>query len=140
MQNFHSKRNQLNKSFVIVCVFPQWIYAQVQAFVQQDVIPYRRIWLFCLFFINGQLAQINNLGGHRLIGCHSITSRIAAETRNVCARANDLNITYCENHRLLNEGQGDIGIANVYARQRDDRLRRQLEYNQQLLRMFEQQQ
>ena len=93
-----------------------------------------------MLFIDGQAANTNTLGGNRLIGSHSITSRVSAETRHVCSRANNLNITYCGNQRQRNEQQGDIGIANIYARQRDDRIRRELEYNQQLLQEIQQRQ
>ena len=136
--NFRARMENLNKTFVIVCIFPQWNYSQVQAFVQQNIITSPRIRLFCLFFINGQLVNMNTLGDNRIIGCHPITSQTTANTRRVCARANHLNIRYCENQRLLNDQQGDIGIADIYARQKDARLSLELEYNKQLLREIEQ--
>ena len=83
---------------------------------------------------------MNALGGNRLIGSHSITSKVTAETRHACSRANNLNIIYCGNQRRINEQQDNIGIADIYARQRDDRLSRELEYNQQLLQEIQQRQ
>lgn len=86
------------------------------------------------------MVNINAFGDNRLIGSHSVTSMITAETRHICSRANNLNITYCDNQRRINEQNGNISIADIYARQRDDRVRRELEYNRRILQEIQQRQ
>ncbi len=68
--------------------------------------------------------------GNQITDSFSITSRIPAQLREICSMTNDLNITYCEHQRVQNEVRGDIGVAEVYVRQKADRLDIQLAYNE----------
>ncbi|CAF2953705.1 unnamed protein product [Rotaria sp. Silwood2] len=135
---FH-KLEDPNGSIITVIILPQWNHSQVQLFVQQNLLRYVSAKFFSLIFINGQAIDMRTLCGTKLIGCYSITSRILAQIRSACAKANDLNINYCQQHRLQNEIRGDIGVANLYARQIFERVNLQVAYNEQLRREIEQQ-
>jgi hypothetical protein len=128
-----------NKSFAIASILPQWNHIQTQGFVQHNLIGYPRVRLIYLFYINVDRNNMRALCGNRIIGCSPITSRIPAQTRHICAKTNDLNISYCEHHRSLNEKRDDIGVANLYAMQKDARLDLQLAYNEQIRRKLEEQ-
>jgi hypothetical protein len=92
-----------------------------------------------MFFINGEATNMRALCGARLIECYSITSKICAQILDACATTNDLYINYCENHRLENQNDGNIGVAEMYARQKFDRANLQTAYNEQLSREIDEQ-
>ncbi|CAF1430644.1 unnamed protein product [Adineta steineri] len=135
---FTQRLNYPNRSFIIAIILPQLNQHQVLPFVQQNVLGYPSIQLFYLFFADSNGNNLAANCGPKLIECHSITSRTSAQTRVVCARVNDLNIAYCESHRVQYENQGDNSVANLFAEQKLDRVSLQLKYNQQLRREFEQ--
>ncbi|CAF1132055.1 unnamed protein product [Rotaria sp. Silwood1] len=135
----HHELDDPNRSFTTVIILPQWNHCKVPLFVQQNVLQYSSVRFICLFFINGQATDMKAIYGTKLIGCYSITSRISTQTRTVCAKANDLNIDYCQQHRLQNEVRGDIGVAKLYARQIFERVDLQIAYNEQLQKEIEQQ-
>ncbi|CAF3469312.1 unnamed protein product [Rotaria sp. Silwood1] len=135
----HHELDDPNRSFTTVIILPQWNHCKVPLFVQQNVLQYSSVRFICLFFINGQATDMKAIYGTKLIGCYSITSRISTQTRTVCAKTNDLNIDYCQQHRLQNEVRGDIGVANLYARQIFERVDLQIAYNEQLQKEIEQQ-
>jgi hypothetical protein len=129
--------SSFNRSFTVVPILPQWNNPQIETFVEQKLLESLHVNNFSLFFIDGQVNNLGALCGTRLTGCYPITSRVLAQTRVVCARTNDLNIDFCEQHRLQNEMQENIGVANMYAIQIDYRLSLQIKYNEQLRREFE---
>jgi hypothetical protein len=134
----HNRLVNFNESFTTASIFPQWNHLQTQGFVQQNLIIYDRVRFIHLFYINGSLPNdMQAIFGNQIADCFSITSRISAQLRVICSMTNDLNIAYCEDQRAENEKQGDIGVANLYARQRFDRLDIQLAYNELLQRQFE---
>ncbi|CAF1180083.1 unnamed protein product [Adineta steineri] len=135
---FTQRLNYPNRSFIIAIILPQLNQHHVLPFVQQNVLGYPSVQLFYLFFADSNGNNLAANCGPKLIECHSITSRTSAQTRVVCARANDLNIAYCESHRVQYEHQGDNSVANLFAEQKLDRVSLQLKYNQQLRREFEQ--
>jgi hypothetical protein len=119
-----------NQLFTVASIHPQWDHLQTQGFIQQNLIIYGRVRSIYLFYIDPALDNMRALFGNRITDSFPITSRIPARTRQICATTNDLNIAYCEHQRVQNEVQGDIGVADLYARQIADRLDIQLAYNQ----------
>jgi hypothetical protein len=136
-------RNRLanfNESFTTASILPQWNHLQTQGFVQQNLIRYHRVSFIYLFYIDGSLPNnMQAIFGNQIVDCFSITSRIPAQLREICSMTNDLNIDYCENQRVQNEIQDNIGVANLYATQKAERLDIQLAYNALLLQQFEEQ-
>lgn len=134
---FTEKLRSPSKDFTVAIVLPQSNDQQVLQFVQETVLQYPSTRSFVLFFVIGDEAHVTSVCGTGLIGCHPISSRISHQVRAVCATANDRNIAYCEDYRVQHERQGDIGVAYLFAVQNRDRLRLQLQYNQQLRREFQ---
>ena len=130
--DLYNKLEDPNGFYILVLILPQWEHLRVRTFIEQRLLRYLSARLFCLFFINGTQIGMTLIAADRLIGCHSITSRILAQTLYACGRANDRNIIYCEVRRAENEMQGDVGVANLYATQMLDRVRRQCTYNERL--------
>jgi hypothetical protein len=135
-------RNRLtnfNQSFTVASIHPQWYHHQTRGFVQQNLIIYDRVRSIYLFYIDVDVNNMRALFGNKINNCFPITSEIPAHLRQICSMTNDLNIAYCERQRVQNETQENIGVANLYARQKDDRLAIQLAYNELIRRQLEEQ-
>ncbi|CAF0858926.1 unnamed protein product [Adineta steineri] len=134
---FTGRLNNPNGFFIIAIILPQLNQHQVLPFVQQNVLTYPSVQLFYLFFANSIGNNLAANCGPKLIECYSMTSRTLAQTRAVCSKANDLNIEYCERHRVQYEDQGNNGVANLFAQQKLDRLSLQIRYLEQSRRELE---
>jgi hypothetical protein len=134
----HNRLTNFNESFTTASILPQWNHLQTQEFVQQNLVIHDLVRFIYLFYIDGSLPNnMQEIFGNQIAQCFPITSRISAQLREICSETNDLNIAYCEEQRRQNEAEGDIGVANLYVMQIDDRLDIQLAYNRLLLRQFE---
>ena len=122
----------LNRSFMAINILPQWGRLMVQNFVRQYLLQQTNLQEFTLFFIDGDTTNMTAVCGARLRGSYSINSRVMFRTRLACARANDANITYCRRQSRRYENQGDIGVANLFAEQMEQRLRLETAFNQRL--------
>ena len=128
-----------HRSFTIAMIFPYDNEQDVGHFIQGYVLMHRSAELLHIFSNNNYTSNLRALCGARLISCGRITHMTTRQIREICARTNDLNIAYCENYRLKHENADNIGLANLFAVQKHERIRLQLQYNAILRREITQQ-
>ena len=68
-----------------------------------------------------------------------VSNTAMMQIREICAQTNDLSIAYCERCRIQHENAGDIGLADLFANRKIQRVRLQLQYNEILRREIRQQ-
>lgn len=134
---FHNRLNESYRDFTAILILTEWDYSRVQTYVQQYTNRFLSVKFVHIFFIRGgtinMLVVYNNVSAH----CYSIKSDITSNIRNICAIVNGRNIDYCEQHRCQHERQKDIGLANMYAIQKYDRVNIDIAYNERLQREWE---
>ncbi|CAF1662311.1 unnamed protein product, partial [Adineta ricciae] len=127
--NFVEQLSTPHKWFNVVMIFPHMNEQEVYQFVQGHVLTHRSAELFHIFSTNNDANQLRALCRAKLASHDSVRNMNTMRIREICAQTNDLNIEYCEQYRLQHENAGDIGIANLFATQRDQRIGLQLQYN-----------
>jgi hypothetical protein len=124
-----------NRVVVTTIMQPQSPANEVRPFVQEylhENPAVRYHYLICLDGDNVQNVWIVQFRP-KLVRCRSFTGQFPLHLRQGCARANSLNIDYCQQRAQESERQGDIGLANAYTLQEIERTNLQLTYLQQIL-------